>query len=235
MSLKQTTMIVCGLLIITQFSCTKNANSSNPTIGTIKFSIRSISNGSLKKVSGAINTVTSVTSAQIVIEEIEFESSLGDSLNFQLEQPFVQDLMVGSDFHEIQNIQIPFGTYKESEIEIGKLDSGDGDVYNQNPELQDKSRLIKGYLNGNPNETFVFSSDLEEEQEREFSKPLILGENSPSTNIVMTINMDIWFSDSNGNPMDPRLASNRSIIAENIKNSIDIFEDEDVQYKQEFV
>jgi hypothetical protein len=33
--------------------------------------------------------------------------------------------------------------------------------------------------------------------------------------------------DTNGNPLDPRSASNKSIIEENIKNSIDIFEDED--------
>ena len=36
------------------------------------------------------------------------------------------------------------------------------------PELQDRSIVVKGYLNGDPNQSFFFTSDLDEEQEREF-------------------------------------------------------------------
>ena len=122
---------------------------------------------------------------------------------------------------------MPFGSYKETEIEIDDLDPEDGSVYTDNPELRDKSILIKGYLNNNPAETFEFSSDLEAEQEREFRTPLVLNENSPSTNIVLTIDMSKWFANSAGEFLDPTLSANREQIEKNIKASIDVFEDDD--------
>ncbi len=214
------------LILLLQTGCDDNPASSNPVMGSIKISVKSTSNTALVKASGITVNQIKITSAQVVIEEIEFESVEGDSFDFKLKTPFVQDLLVDSTAHEIQSVQIPFGSYKESEIEIDDLDSLHGTVYTQNPELQNKSILVKGYLNDDPNETFVFSSDLEAEQEEEFDNPLVLDENSPSTSIVLTISLDSWFVDGNGNLLDPRIAGNKSQIEENIKNSIDVFEDE---------
>jgi hypothetical protein len=134
---------------------------------------------------------------------------------------------VGSILHEIQTVHVPFGSYSESEIKIDELDEEDGPAYFQTPELRNKSVIVTGYVNGDPNEMFIFASDISAEQEREFDPPLILDENSPSTNVVLTIDMDMWFVDGNSNVLDPRDPNNKSIIEENIKNSIGIFEDED--------
>jgi hypothetical protein len=176
---------------------------------------------------GKASSLATITSARVVIEEIEFESSLGDTFDFELEQPFVQDLIMGSILNEIETIEVPFGSYKESEIEIDELDPEDGAVYSQNPELQGRSIVVKGYLNGDPNNTFMFTSDLEEEQEREFEPPLVLNESEPSTSIVLAIDMGMWLVDGDGNLLDPSFESNRSMIEGNIKASIDVFEDED--------
>ncbi|MFQ5865307.1 MAG: hypothetical protein ACE5IW_08785 [bacterium] len=224
------TLILGLMLFIIHFGCSDNPSSSTPTAGTVKISIKRASSAtpmSSKKVVRNTTTSVTITSAHVVIKEIEFESVMGDTLDFEFEQPFIQDLMVGSNLHEIETIEVPFGSYKKSEIKIDDLNPNDGAVYTQNPDLQNRSILVRGFLNNDQNETFVFTSDLDKDQEREFEPPLVLDANSPSTNIVLTLNMDTWFVDHNGDPLDPRDPSNKSIIENNIKDSIVVFEDKD--------
>lgn len=223
------TINVFTLLLLILMGCNENSTSPTPTptSGTVKISVKSIYGGTFNKSNGNPSLAVTITSAQIVIDEIEFESDSGDSLDFQFKEPFIQDLLVDTTVHQIQSIQVPFGSYKESEIEIDELSEKDSVLYAQNPELQDRSILVKGHLNQDTTQTFVFSSDLHAEQEREFDPPLVLDENSPSTNIVLVIDLNTWFVDHNGDPLDPRSPNNQSTIEKNIKSSIDIFEDED--------
>ena len=223
-------LLFIGLLFVAQLGCSSNPISSVPTSGTIKISIKSISSGapaSASKILGKAAALATITSARVVIERIRFDSSVDDTLDFRFQEPFIQDLMVGSNLYEIGTAQVPFGSYKRSRIKIHDLDPEDGTVYTQNPDLQNRSIFISGFLNNDPNLAFEFTSDLNEEQEREFNPVLILDENSPSTSIVLTIDIDAWFMDSAGTPLDPSAPTNKSIIEDNIKNSIDVFEDED--------
>lgn len=218
---------VSAMLLLTLFSCNDNPASPPPDAGTIKISVKSVYSGALNKSAGNTTASVTISSAQLVIDKIELKSDVDDSLDFEFEEPFVQDLALDTNVHEIQTVQVPFGTYEESEIKIDELEAEDSAAYAQNPELQDRSILVKGFVDGDTSQTFVFSSDLSAEQEREFDPPLVLNENSPSTNLVLIINLDTWFVDDDGDPLDPRSHGNKEIIEDNIKKSIDIFEDED--------
>ena len=218
---------VIAMLLIFQLGCDNYSTSPTPVSGLLKISVKSVYSGAFNKISAKSITSVTISSAQVVIDKIELESDLGDSLDFEFEEPFVQDLALDTNVHEIQTVQVPFGTYKESEIKIDELEEEDSTAFAQNPELQNLSILVKGFIDGDTSQTFVFSSDLNAEQEREFDPPLVLDENSPSTNIVLIINLDTWFVDEDGDPLDPRSPNNRETIEENIENSIDIFEDED--------
>ncbi|MCG8608315.1 hypothetical protein MJD09_25435, partial [bacterium] len=142
-----------------------------PTEGSIKFSIRGINSTPLGSLGKSTSTVT-ITSARIVIDEIELESSHEDSIDFEFEEPFVQDLVVGTDLHEISTINVPFGVYEEVEIEIDELDDEESSAYQQNAELRNLSIRVEGFLDNDKNNMFVFKSDFSEEQEREFDPPL---------------------------------------------------------------
>ena len=216
--------LLSAALFMLHIGC--SSPTSSPTEGRIKISVKGVANTAANSLSKSASVVT-ITSARVVIEEIEFESSIEDSIDFELEEPFVQDLAVDSSLHEIATVQVPFGIYEEMEIEIGKLDEEDGAVFTQNPELQNLSIRVEGLLNGDPTNPFVFTSDLSAEQKREFEPPLIIDETTPSTNVVLTIDLATWFVDNNNNPLDPTLAENRSLIERNIKASIQVFEDED--------
>lgn len=217
-------VLISAFLMFMQLGCSGNPAASNDNLGEIKISLRNVSAAnSLAKINGLFT----ITSARVVIEKIKFESVQEDTFDFRFRQPFVQELALDSTAHVIETVQVPFGEYKESEIDIDDLKPEDGAAYTQNPDLRDRSIFVTGFLNDDSTQTFVFTSDLDAEQEREFNPPLVLDETSPSTNVVLTIDMNSWFVDGNGNLLDPRVGGNRSQIENNIKNSIDIFEDED--------
>lgn len=148
-----------------------------------------------------------------------------DSIGFTLNMPFVQDL-VGDSMYVIAVVDLPIGTYEEMEIEIDELESEDGAAYAQNPNLQDLSIYVAGYVNGDTTQKFIFVSDLSEEQEKEFDLPLVIDAASPDTNVVLTIDTSMWFVDDDGNFIDPRLPGNQRVIEKNIKKSIEMYEDE---------
>lgn len=224
-TLEKLTWLLSTALLMLHLSCS-SPTSSVPTEGRIKISIKGVTNAASNSLSKSASSVT-ITSSRVVIEEIEFESSIEDTVDFEFEQPFVQDLVVDSSLHEIGTVQVPFGIYEEMEIEIDELDEKDSTAFVQNPELQNLSIRVEGFLNDDVTNTFVFTSDLSVEQEKEFSPPLIIDETTPSTNVVLTVDMGMWFVDNNNNPVDPRLEDNRSIIENNIKASLKVFEDED--------
>ena len=129
-------------------SCSVSTSSSSDTEGLIKISVKNLNSGSTVLGKGASALTITITEARLVIEKIEFESSLGDSFDFKIKEPFVQNLLADTLHHEIGSVQVPYGSYKELEIEIDGLTPDDGDVYTQNPELQGKSILVKGFFNG---------------------------------------------------------------------------------------
>ena len=223
---KQFFFYLGSALLLLQIGCSSNPTSSVQTEGGIKFSIKAINNASSNSLSKPADMVT-ITSARIVIDEIEFESSTKDSVDFEFEDPFVQDLMIDTTLQRITTVQVPFGTYEEMEIEIDDLNPRDSTAFAQNPELQNLSIRVEGYLNGDSTNTFIFTSALSEEQEREFDPPLVIDENTPSTNIVLTIDTGMWFVDNNNNPIDPTIENNRKLIERNIKASLKVFEDDD--------
>ncbi len=224
--LRKLLLISLAAFLFSLPACDNNPAANDPTGGQIKISIKSVT-GTTQGALGKIMSAVTITSAQVVIEEIEFESSYEDTMDFKLAEPFVQDLLSGSNLHEITTVEVPFGTYKEMEIKIDKLDEEKSAAYAQNPELRNLSIRVEGYLNNERSSAFVFESDLSQEQEQEFNPSLVLDETNPATNLVLTLDMASWFVDSNNQPLDPNLAENKSRIESNIKSSFTVFEDED--------
>ncbi|RMF67340.1 MAG: hypothetical protein D6743_05060 [Calditrichaeota bacterium] len=233
---KKPTVILASLAGLLLVSCSSSPTSSDANVGQVKLTVRSSTTGAANAANPQLTKATglaTITSARVVIEKIRFKSSIDDTLDFRFRQPFIKDLALDTTANVIETVDVPFGSYKETEIEIDDLDPEDGQVYLDNPDLQGRSIVVKGYVNNDPNQNFVFTSEFSEEQEREFSPPLVLDENSPSTNVVLFIDMTGWFVDSSGNLLDPRVSENHSAIEDNIKASIDVFEDRDDDGKRD--
>lgn len=211
-------------ITLTLTSCGKNPQSSSP--GTVKLSIRVMS-PALAKAAGPPAQQVTITAAKVVLDELEIESTNRDSMDFKSDSAMVVNLNLTGAMTTVGTVTLPFGTYDELELEIHQLEPQDGAVYTANPDLQNRSIYISGYVDGDTTAAFVFTSAIEVEQEQNLSPPLVISDNSPATNIVLAIDTSVWFSDGAGGVLDPRLSQNRQAIERNIKASINAYEDDD--------
>jgi len=225
--MKQILSIIGVIGIALSFSlmgCGNDTMSSSG--GRLKLSIKAMA-GTLPKSASPQAQQIIITLAKVVLSNIELESSNKDSMDFMSATAAVLNLNLAGTMTPITSGSVPFGTYEEIELEISKLDSTDGQVYAANPDLQNLSISVKGYVDGDTTAVFVFTSALYAEQEQEISPPLVVDANTPNANIVLTIDTTTWFSDGAGGVLDPRIAQNQSAIERNIKASINMFEDDD--------
>jgi hypothetical protein len=139
----------------------------------------------------------------------------------------VVNLNLNGTITEIGMVPIPMGTYDEMEIEFERLQVADGQVYLNNPDLQNRSIYVRGYVGNDTNAVFVFTSALEAEQEQEFSPPLVVDANSPTTYVMLTIDVSKWFSDGAGGYLDPLASQNQIAVEANIRASLNAWEDDD--------
>jgi len=125
---------------------------------------------------------------------------------------------------------IPPGTYNEIEFDVHKVNDDVEDLaFRQaHPTFLDKSIRVTGTFNG---QAFVFESDLDVEQELNLSPALVVEDASPPTNITILVDVNGWFRDDLGALIDPATANkgfdNEGIVKENIKNTMEAFEDAD--------
>ncbi len=183
-----------------------------------------------------------ITSAELVLREIELERAdvtdcdlLGENDDGCEEfetGPVLVSIPVDGSVSEEFALAVPAGSYDEIEFDIHKVSSGDpadAQFLMQNPDFEDLSIRVVGTFDG---EAFVFETDLNVEQELNLFPPLVIGESTVSTNITIAVRLDSWFLDDNGQPVNPETGNkgevNENLIKENIKNSIEAFEDNDL-------
>lgn len=204
--------------------CGKDSMSSKG--GSLTLSVRAVS-GALPKVTSPQAQQVTITSAKVVLGEIEIENSSEDSMDFKSNTPLVVNLDLSGAPTNLGAVSIPFGTYEELEYEITRLTPQDTAVYNANPDLQGYSISIRGYVDGDTNAVFTFKSAIEVEQEQEFSPPLVVSDSSPLVVLMLSIDTRMWFSAGAGTFLDPRDPQNQQAIARNIQASINAYQDND--------
>ncbi|MCI0698557.1 hypothetical protein L0337_41975 [candidate division KSB1 bacterium] len=216
--------MIGAVLAFSLAGCGKDSMSSKG--GSLRLSIRAMS-GSLPKTASPQAQQVTITSAKVVLGEIEIENSSEDSMDFKSNTPLVVNLDLSGAPTNLGTVSIPYGTYEELEYEITKLTPQDTAVYNANPDLQGYSLSIRGYVDGDTNAVFTFKSAIEVEQEQEFSPPLGINDNSPQVVLMISIDTRMWFSDGAGTYLDPRDPQNQQAIEWNLRASINAYQDND--------
>ncbi len=179
------------------------------------------------------------TRVALVMREIELELASGDGcddmgdIDDDCEEfeagPLLLELPLDGSVSHVVSIEIPPGTYDEIEFDIHKAElPEDQEFLDQFPEFEGVSIRVEGTWNG---EAFVFLQDLDEEQEIELNTPLVIGEGSDANNLTLEMDIGTWFLNEGGTLIDPRTANesgeNEGIVEDNIKQSIEAFEDDD--------
>jgi hypothetical protein len=215
------------------------AGAKPPGVGGAQ-AVRGALADSLIVVSGNDSLV--ITSVEIVLREIELKRQEGvidcDSVadedaceEFTLGAMLVNLPLAPGTSQEL-SVVIDTGVYTEVEFEVHKPgdDSTDQAFLAANPTWPDTVSIrVQGTFNGTP---FLYVTDLNEEQEVALVPPLVITEAGTPTNLTIRLDVSSWFRQpGTGALIDPATANkggqNENLVKDNIKNSIDAFEDED--------
>lgn len=182
-----------------------------------------------------------ITKAEIVLREIELKQQ--ETANCDVEPapagcedvefgPVVVDLPLGPGALQKTGVELPPGIYRAIEFEVHKVTSDDPAAFRQQyPHLADLSIQVQGTYNG---QAFTFTSDLDVEQTLLFNPLLIVTDTTTATNVTVLVSLAAWFK-VNGKLANPATGNkggqNESVIKENIKQSMEAFEDHDFDGK----
>lgn len=183
-----------------------------------------------------------VSSVEIVLREIELEHDddvtdcapeLEDDSDCDEEvelEPRLFSVPLGAAGAQRSfSVDVLPGSYRKLEVTVHRLESGDPDdaaLIQANPGLEDVSIRVTGTYNGTP---FTYTTDLDVELEFEMAPPLEVTEEQ-GAEITLFIDLASWFRDGS-QLLNPASANeggqNESKVEENIKNSLEAFEDDD--------
>jgi hypothetical protein len=127
-------------------------------------------------------------------------------------------------------VNAPAGQYDKLEFEIHKTDpSRDAAFITANPGFSGISIKVTGtYSQGGTRSDFTYTSDLDASEEMSFSPPLSVVD-GVAANLTIRLDVSTWFVNG-GSLVDPNSANieglNESVVKDNIKNSVDAFEDD---------
>ncbi len=130
------------------------------------------------------------------------------------------------------SVSAPAGQYDKLEFQIHKTDSTsskDAALIAANPDFKDISIRVTGtFSQSGTRSDFVFTSPLDASEEIGFNPPLTVVDGTPA-NLTIRLDVSTWFV-NNGALIDPASANvggpNEGIVQNNIKSSIDAFEDD---------
>jgi len=194
--------------------------------------------GTPETFSDGTNTLV-IDRVQLVLREIELkreeatvscgDESGGDSCERLEVGPILLDLPLGGTGGAARSFSVPVaaGTYDEVEFEIHKPSHDDDAAFVQaNPDFDGVSVKVSGTYNGAP---FVYTSDLEAEEEIELSPPLVTTDDA-ATDLTLFVDLGLWFRNGAGLLLDPLTANaggaNESIVESSIRATLHAFEDE---------
>jgi hypothetical protein len=128
------------------------------------------------------------------------------------EGPFVVDLDAAAltgPVTKVFDASVPAGTYHEFRFEVFP-----------GAALQNASVIVDGTIDG---QAFTFTSSLHASQKSEGS--FVVG--AASANITLAFDPANWFGAAAAARLDPRDEANRSSIEDNIRGSLNVFQDDD--------
>ena len=182
-----------------------------------------------------------ITSVELVLREIELnrvdtgvdcDSTADEDACEEFELgPRLVSLPLDGGVESLISVPIDSGTYDEVEFEIHKPggDSLDTAFKAEHPDFANISIRVRGTFNGTP---FTYTTPIDQEQEFTFATPLVVDVSGANTNLTIRMDVRTWFRvGGTGALIDPASANvgqpNEGAVRENIKNSIEAFEDDD--------
>lgn len=236
--------MAAGLVAMSAAACADE----NPGVG-LAFSTRGQSGAALAQAGDSTvvvrgNDTLVIKSVELVLREIELEridqladcpDSSGDDDPCEEFTVGVQlvSLPLGNSTEKTVTVTVPEGIYDEVEFEIHKPeDSSDAAFIAAHPAFADVSIRVTGtFSQGGTRSDYVYTSDLNAEQEVSLQPPLDVAAGG-AVNVTIRLDVGTWFlSGSGASVVNPATANkggaNEGLVKDNIEQSIDAFHDDD--------
>jgi hypothetical protein len=192
--------------------------------------------GTPETFSDGTNTLV-ISKVELVMREIELHragaaADCADGVSDDCEElelgPVLVDLPLGTPGAARSfSVQIAPGTYDKVEFKIHRASSDDAGFIQANPDLAGVSVRVSGTYN---DADFTYKGSFESEMEFELNPALVANETG-ATDLTVLVDLDRWFRDQTGALLDPGTANsgqpNMGLVEQNIRSSLDAFEDED--------
>jgi hypothetical protein len=171
-----------------------------------------------------------LTRAQVVLGDIRLERQGGNCTlgttgceDVSL-PPALVDLPLVPGAQPQFSVQLPLGTYEQIAFQVHKVTSQDpADLQ----PLLGKSIHVEGTYDGTP---VTFDTDMDAGQEIELSPALVVTDTTALANVTVKILVGQWFLAPDSTVLNPQTGNaggpNESLILENIKQSMQAFEDD---------
>lgn len=132
---------------------------------------------------------------------------------------------------QVLTVDVPSGTYSSMRLKVHKVsdDVGDAAFLVANPTWPARQSIrVTGFYNG---AAFTYLSDVNFSAEEALVPNLVVGATT-ATNLTVRVDLTGWFRNGVTGPLiDPATAGsgggNKSLVENNIKNSVKVFEDND--------
>lgn len=162
-----------------------------------------------------------LTSASVVIHRVEMEPVEGtEFILFQNSVPYVVELASNSSTGILDSTNVVGSNrYESFEMEFGPLEAGNATGPLPDTSVRTNSIVVQGYVGGNPQDTFIYTSNIKGSFEFEFDSAIVLP-NPAGISVLVKIKIQEWFTDSIGGTLDPRNPGNNAIIENNILHSV---------------
>jgi hypothetical protein len=147
--------------------------------------------------------------------------------------PVLFDVPLGAGPVQALSVEVAAGSYDKLEFKVHKPSSSDDAAFvAANPTFDGVSiRATGSYTpSGGSPQAFTYTTDLDVEQEQEFSPPLAVVDGQ-ATELTVLVNLDGWFRNGSGTFVDPASGNksqpNEGLVKSNIESSLQAFEDGD--------
>lgn len=235
-TLIHTRLLLAPLVLSVLFAgCDATGTDGEQPSLSLSFAVKQATQSTQKK-----NDHVAISEAKMLIREIEFKNDLedddipDDSLDFSTD-PLVVVLNLDGSLNEVAVSDAEPGSYDEIRFDVHKPEDNEtppdpefktGDSGNER-----FSVIIRGTCDG---QEFVYRSNENMKQELELTTPLVIDGDTGNLNVTLTVDLSQWFTDEDGNPINPANPDNENAIDESIKRSFEgAFEDNDQDGEQD--
>jgi hypothetical protein len=156
----------------------------------------------------------------MVIRDVKLEAEGAEEVAAS-NGPFLLHVSGGPITQEF-TIEVPAGTYDELRFIVHELEDGQKSGA---PEIDGPRASMAISLAVDGAEPILFTSEVNDAQR--IPGTFVVEDGKAPDNITLSIDPSGWFTASDGSFLDPRIGSNRQAIEDNIRQSIDAFEDDD--------